>query len=72
MKVKQSLILRFKTSNNQAEYEALIAGLALAEDMRIKIVSCKADSQIVVGQLNEEFQVKEPLLLKYHALALPT
>jgi len=31
--VEQSLQFEFKTSNNQAEYEALIAGLELARDM---------------------------------------
>jgi len=36
IKVEQSLRFNFKASNNQAEYEALIAGLNLAEDMGVK------------------------------------
>jgi len=31
--VEQSLNFGFKTSNNQAKYEALLAGLELARDM---------------------------------------
>lgn len=55
-----------KTSNNQAEYEALIAGLELARDMGPKDVICKTDSQLTVGHITREFQVKDPLLLKYY------
>ena len=35
--VEQSLQFGFKTSNNQAEYEALIAGLELAQDTGRKL-----------------------------------
>lgn len=31
--LEQSLIFKFKASNNQAKYEALIAGLQLAQNM---------------------------------------
>ena len=43
-----ALRLEFKTSNNQAEYEALIAGLLLARDMGVDNVICKSDSQLTV------------------------
>lgn len=64
--VEQSLQFGFKTSNNQAEYKALIAGLELAQDMGAKVVICKTDSQLTVGHITGEFQVKDPLLLKYY------
>jgi len=44
--VEMALKLEFKTSNNQAEYEALIAGLLLARDIRIDNVICKSDFQL--------------------------
>jgi len=66
IRVEQSLVCKFKTSNNQTEYEALIVGLHLAEDMRERKVTCKTDSQLMVGQIKGELQDKEPLLLKYH------
>ncbi|XP_014496659.1 uncharacterized protein LOC106758229 [Vigna radiata var. radiata] len=59
------LIFKFKTSNNQAEYEALVAGLGLAKDMGARKLVCRTDSQLVVGQMNGEFQVKEDHMLKY-------
>jgi len=41
--VEQSLRFGFKTSNNQAEYEVLIAGLELARDMGAKDIVCRSD-----------------------------
>jgi len=60
--VEQSLHFNFKTSNNQAEYEAIIAGLNLARDVDAKKLLCKMDSKLTVGHLNGEYQVKDPML----------
>jgi len=60
------LKFEFKTSNNQAEYEVLIAGLILAIDMRVLKVICKSDSQLTVGHIKGDYQVKDPLLLRYY------
>ncbi|XP_017420172.1 uncharacterized protein LOC108330177 [Vigna angularis] len=63
--LEHSLIFKFKVSNNQAEYEVLVAGQELARDMGARRVVCRTDSQLVVGQMNGEFQVKEEQLLRY-------
>nr|KYP63475.1 Transposon Ty3-I Gag-Pol polyprotein [Cajanus cajan] len=66
--VELSLCFDFKASNNQAEYEALLAGLRLAKDLGVTRVKCWSDSQIVAGQVNGTFQTKEPTLqLYFHA-----
>ena len=52
----------FKLSNNQAEYEAIIVSLNLALDLELKKLIRKSNSQLVVGQLKGEFEVKEFLL----------
>ncbi|XP_020230474.1 uncharacterized protein LOC109811211 [Cajanus cajan] len=49
--LEQSLRFRFKASNNQAEYEALLAGLRLAEDMGASRVKCLTDSKVVAEQV---------------------
>jgi len=54
------------TTNNQAEYEALLAGLNLTYNMGAREVTCKSDSQVMVGQVNGEFEVKEPMLQRYY------
>jgi len=64
--VEQSIRFGFETSNNQAEYEALIAGLRLAKDLGVRCLRCQTDLQLVAGQVNGEYQAREPLLQKYH------
>jgi len=64
--VEQALQFAFKATNNQAEYEAILAGLNLAHDLRARKVICKSDSQLLVDQIRGEFKVKEPLLQRYY------
>jgi hypothetical protein len=58
--IEQSLRFAFKASNNQAEYEALLAGMKLAKEMDITDLKAKRDSQLVTNQVSREFQVKDP------------
>jgi len=64
--LEQALKFEFKTSNNQAEYEAIIVGLNLTLDLEVKSFFCKSDSQLVIDQLKGEFKVKESLLQRYY------
>jgi ribonuclease HI len=45
--------LSFKTSNNESEYEALVAGLRWALEKGITSLSAHVDSLLVANQLNE-------------------
>jgi len=51
--VEHALKFEFKTSNNQAEYEAIIVGLYLANELEVTKLICKTDSRLVVGQLTK-------------------
>jgi len=64
--VDHSLQFKFKASNNQAEYEALIVGLRLAKDLGARKLRCNTDLRLVVGQVQGEYQVKDDLLLQYY------
>ena len=55
----------FKASNNQAEYEALIAGILLAKEMGARVLMAKSDSLLVTGQVTGEFQAKDPQMAAY-------
>jgi len=46
---RASLRFAFKASNNQAKYEALIAGMLLAKEMAAKSLMAKSDSLLVTG-----------------------
>ncbi|XP_057742915.1 uncharacterized protein LOC130961187 [Arachis stenosperma] len=66
LQAEQSIKFSFQTSNNQAEYEALLAGLRLAQSLNITHLQIYCDSQLVVQQVTGNFQVKDQLLEKYH------
>jgi ribonuclease HI len=63
--IEQSLHFAFKASNNQAEYEALIAGIKLAREMEVTDLRAKSDSQLVTNQVSGDYQTKDPQLIKY-------
>jgi len=48
--IEQALRFPFKASNNQAEYEALIAGMLLAKEMGARSLVAKSDSFLVTGR----------------------
>ncbi|XP_072060188.1 uncharacterized protein [Arachis hypogaea] len=48
--IEHSLNFSFKASNNQSEYEALIAGLKLAADLNITELKVYCDSLLIVQQ----------------------
>ncbi|XP_068466368.1 uncharacterized protein [Phaseolus vulgaris] len=58
--IEQSLKFAFKASNNQVEYEALIAGVLLAKEMGARVLLAKSDSLLITGQVTGEFQAKDP------------
>ncbi|CAJ2665934.1 unnamed protein product [Trifolium pratense] len=66
--IEVSLALSFPTSNNQAEYEAFLAGLRLAEDVQAKEIKIYTDSQLVASQVLEEYQTKNDNLSEYLVL----
>ncbi|XP_070051512.1 uncharacterized protein [Nicotiana tomentosiformis] len=52
-------------TNNEAEYEAVIAGLRLALKYGAKRLKLHCDSQLVINQVTGTFQIKEQRLQKY-------
>nr|XP_017227761.1 PREDICTED: uncharacterized protein LOC108203368 [Daucus carota subsp. sativus] len=63
--VEYAIKLDFPTTNNEAEYEALIAGLGLARTLRVKNLKVCGDSKLVVFQVNDEFEAREDTMLRY-------
>ena len=67
--ITKSFKFDFPCSNNATEYEAYLAGLAIAYEMGIKHLRVIGDFNLVVCQAREEFSLKEPSLAPYRALA---
>ncbi|XP_077219701.1 uncharacterized protein LOC143853887 [Tasmannia lanceolata] len=60
-----ALRLDFKASNNEAKYEALIVGIALAAELLVVRIRAHSDSQLVVSQVNGFSEAKEERMIKY-------
>ena len=59
-KIEQAVRLGFSATNNESEYEAMVARLKLTLAMGDDNLSVQSDSQLVVGQVNAEFESKDP------------
>ena len=57
--LKRKVRLRYPTTNNEAEYEALLKGLELAKSLGVESVLIQGDSQLVIGQVNGTCEAKE-------------
>ena len=67
-RIEQAVCLGFSASNNELEYKAMIAGHELALAMGANSLSVQSDSQLVVGQVNVEFESRDPRMAKYASL----
>jgi len=47
-------------TNNVAEYEAMVAGLAAALDLGVRQLVVRADSELVIRQVTGRYKVKSP------------
>ena len=63
--VEKSLRLDFPTTNNEAEYEALLEGMSMVQRMGGKSIRLFSDSRLVVGQVRGEFEAKDERMQGY-------
>nr|GEU70101.1 reverse transcriptase domain-containing protein [Tanacetum cinerariifolium] len=64
-----ALRLTFSSTNNEAEYEALLAGLRIACRMNISNIEVKVDSKLVASQINGSYETSKDSMMKYLAKA---
>ncbi|NP_063998.1 orf764 (mitochondrion) [Beta vulgaris subsp. vulgaris] len=57
--------IKFKASNNEAEYEAAIAGIKMCMAADAKKIRLQTDSQLVASQIRGEYEAREPAMQKY-------
>ncbi|KAM1246539.1 hypothetical protein ACFX2J_042603 [Malus domestica] len=65
--IEYALRFKFKASNNEAEYESLLAGLHLANHLGVKQIDIFSDSQLVVNQVTNNFDAKDSSMAAYLA-----
>ncbi|GJX70212.1 reverse transcriptase domain-containing protein [Tanacetum coccineum] len=65
MEFTYALRFKFDATNNEAEYETLIAGLKIAEQVGVKNLQAKVDSRLVANQVNGTYVAKEIDMIRY-------
>ncbi|XP_059638598.1 uncharacterized protein LOC132280855 [Cornus florida] len=65
--LSQALRLKFQATNNEAEYETLLAGLELAKELKVRNLTVFSDSQLIIRQVNGEYETKDVMMEAYHS-----
>ena len=65
VRMRYMVRLHFPSSNNVAEYEALINGLRIAIELGIRRLNIRGDSQLVVNQVMKESSCHDAKMAMY-------
>ena len=64
-KIECMIRLDFPTTNNEAKYEALVAGLDLAKVADAENMIMHYDSQVITSQINGDYECRNKRMKKY-------
>ena len=65
--MEKSLRLGFLATNNEAEYETLLLGLAMVKLLGGEMIELYSDSKLIVGQVNGDFEARDERIQGYLA-----
>ena len=63
--IEKSLRLGFSTTNNEAEYETLLEGMAMVQKMRGREVEMFSNLRLVVGQVKGQLEARDVRMQEY-------
>ena len=64
-KIECMIRLDFPTTNNEAEYEALVVGLDLAKAAGVENMIMHCNSQVITSQINGDYECRNERMKKY-------
>ena len=67
--LQQAVRLKFSTSNNETEYEAMLIGLRTAKKLGANHLQIFCDSQLVANQISGEYQARDDRMSAYVTVA---
>ena len=62
--VEQTIRLDFPAYNNEIEYEAILVRIDLAQSVSFEKLLICSDSQLVVGQVNGEYETRDQCMAR--------
>jgi ribonuclease HI len=54
--------LEFSCTNNEVEYESLIQGMILTQEMKIEHLVVTGESMLVINQITQRYKIKKEIL----------
>ena len=63
--IEYALIFGFRASDNEVQYEVVIAGLNLAHSMEVDQLEVCSDSQLVVKQIEDSYKARGKKMILY-------
>ena len=67
-RIEHAIRLDFPPSNNETKYEAILVGIDLTTSLSLEKIIIRSDTQLVVGQENEEYEMRDQRMIKYVCL----
>ena len=64
-KIECMIRMDFSTTNNEAKYEAFVAGLDLAKAAGVKNMVVHCNSQVITSQINGDYECRNERMKKY-------
>ena len=64
------LLINGTLFNSAVEYNALLIGLQLAQQMGVTYLEAYGDSKLIVNQIKREYEVRHEDLIPYHHAAI--
>lgn len=63
--IRHAACSQYATTNDEAEYEALLIGLRITKALGAMSLKIHNDSQLVMGHVNEDYKAKEGRMQQY-------
>ncbi|GAA0158214.1 hypothetical protein LIER_15301 [Lithospermum erythrorhizon] len=67
--MEYALRFSFEATNNEAEYEAMVAGLEWVHSLGVRQILVRGDSKLMMDQIRGDCGIKNKSLVRYHAKA---
>ena len=67
-RIEHAIGLDFSASNNETEYEAILARIDLIKSVSLEKLIIRSDSQLVVGQVTGEYETQDYHMVRYASL----
>ncbi|XP_057463834.1 uncharacterized protein LOC130753675 [Actinidia eriantha] len=63
--IEYAIRIGFKTTKNEAEYEALLTGLRVTTELKVESLDAYSDSQLIINQVQGDYLAKDLQLVAY-------